>query len=108
MALHIKDHLGHEQCVYVSGGKEDQITKVTSTKDSIVSHSDQEEADTRLILHAVMAAEAGANRIVINSPDTDVLMLLLHHRPRINADELYFYAGKRFMIVSGLLNNVFL
>ena len=103
---HIGEHFVHGQCVYLSGGKGDHITKISNTVESI-GNSDQEEADTRLILHAILAAEGGAKSIVINSPDTDVLMLLLHHRPRIHADRLYFYAGKRFIpvhIIYSILN----
>jgi len=45
-------------------------------------HSDQEEADTRIILHAliVVAATAPAGRtVVVRSPDTDVMILLLSY-----------------------------
>ena len=55
--------------------------------------SNQEEADTRIILHAIHAANRGANKIVVQSPDTDVLVLLLHHRPEIHAREIYFLTG---------------
>ena len=55
--------------------------------------SNQEEADTRLILHGIAAADEGANIIVVRSPDTDVLVLLLHHRPAIHAEEIYFLTG---------------
>lgn len=45
-----------------------------------VSHleSTQEEADTRLLLHAADVQESGFHRTVISSPDTDVLVLLVH------------------------------
>lgn len=56
--------------------------------------SNQEEADTRIILHAVAAANSGANNIVVRSPDTDVLVLLLHHRPDIHAEKIYFLTGR--------------
>ena len=45
--------------------------------------SNQEEPDTRIVLHAIYAANNGSEKIVIpciRSPDTDVLVLLLHHR----------------------------
>ena len=38
-------------------------------------HSTQEEADTRLLLHAKHAADNGAQTIVIQSPDTDVAVI---------------------------------
>ena len=40
--------------------------------------SDQEEADTRLLLNAKHGAET-QNRIVIQSPDTDVAVLIAAH-----------------------------
>ena len=39
--------------------------------------STQEEADTRMILHAIDATERGATSLCIQSPDTDVLVLAL-------------------------------
>ena len=39
----------------------------------------QEEADTKLILHAYYAAKRGASKIDIFSPDTDVFVLAIHH-----------------------------
>ena len=37
-----------------------------------------EEADTWLVLHAAAASKGGFQRIVVSSPDTDVLILLVH------------------------------
>ncbi|MGH0129553.1 UNVERIFIED_CONTAM: hypothetical protein FKN15_014669 [Acipenser sinensis] len=56
--------------------------------------SNQEEADT-IILHVITAAEAGADIIVVCSPDTDVLVLLLHHCPSIKAKEIYLMTGRQ-------------
>lgn len=39
--------------------------------------STQEEADTKIILHAVDATNHGATEISIHSPDTDVIILAL-------------------------------
>ena len=49
--------------------------------------------------HTILAALAGAVKMLssVYSTDTDDLMLLLHHRPRIHADGVYFYAGKWFI-----------
>ena len=41
--------------------------------------SNQEEADTRLILHAIDLAKTH-QRIIIRCDDTDVLVLLLYYR----------------------------
>ena len=39
--------------------------------------SDQEEADTKIVLHALDATANGATEIRIHSPDTDVYILSL-------------------------------
>ena len=42
---------------------------------------------------ARVAAENGADHIVISSPDTDVFVLLLLHRMAISASEVFFFTG---------------
>ena len=48
--------------------------------------SDQEEADTKILLHAVDATASGAKSIKIFSPDTDVFVLALRRYPELCAD----------------------
>jgi len=43
--------------------------------------SDQEEADTKIILHALDVTANGATEIRIHSPDTDVFILVLRCYP---------------------------
>ena len=52
---------------------------------------DHEEADTRLLLHARHASTAH-DRVIIRSPDTDVFILMLGHKPAIPA-AMYFDTG---------------
>ena len=58
--------------------------------------STQEEADTRIILHALYSDKLYQEnnvqgRIVVKSPDTDVLVLLGHYFPNMkNTSELWF------------------
>jgi hypothetical protein len=84
------------QTLCISGGIGDKTFCITREEvrevDSLFSN--QEEADTRLILHAAAAAEEGAHTVVVHSPDTDVLVLLIHHRPAIKAKEIYFLTGR--------------
>jgi hypothetical protein len=54
-------------------------------------YSDHEEADTRLLLHAKQASRTH-DHVVIRSPDTDVLILLLGHKLAIPT-ALYFDTG---------------
>lgn len=54
--------------------------------------SDHEEADTRLLLHAKNAVQDGV-RIIIQSPDTDVLVLCTSLFQEIGCEELWFRTG---------------
>ena len=53
----------------------------------------QEEADTKIILHAVDLAKRGLERIHISSPDTDVFVLAIRRCPMLPA-KTYFVTGK--------------
>ena len=55
--------------------------------------SDQEGADTKILLHAVDATSSGATNIKIFSPDTDVFELALGLCPALCADTS-FVTGK--------------
>ena len=60
----------------------DQVT------DCVDLFSIQEEADTRIILHALHADEqfgmsSVKGRIIIKCSDTDVLVLCVHYYPRV-------------------------
>ena len=52
-------------------------------------HADHQEADTKLLLHAQHAAKDGA-RVVIQSLDTDVLVLSVSQCEEIGCQELWF------------------
>ena len=56
--------------------------------------SNQEEADTKLILHATDAYRRGVSKIDITSADTDVLVLCLGHFERL-ADDTIFVTGSK-------------
>jgi len=62
-------------------------------------YSTQEEADTRIILHSLFAdKQFGYNgvkgRIVVQSSDTDVLLLCLHYYSQmVNTEEIWFQTG---------------
>jgi hypothetical protein len=46
--------------------------------------SSQEEADTRMLLHAVHCADSGYEAVVIASEDTDVFVLCIYHSPLLS------------------------
>lgn len=74
----------------IGGGFEDPTDAVVVTcgrTDPLVElRSDHEEADTRMIFHAWHAKD----RIVIQSPDTDVAALAIHAFQMIQCDEIWF------------------
>ena len=89
-------YLNADQSLYTSGALEDIAIKIQSGYHTEIANlaSNQEEADTRIILHVIAAADAGAKCIVVCSPDTDVLVLLIHHRPLIKAQKIYMLTGR--------------
>jgi len=54
----------------------------------------QEEADTKIILHALNANERGATRLLIFAQDTDVLVLAVRHYPAL-PPESFFMPGNQ-------------
>ncbi len=60
--------------------------------------SNQEEADTRLILHALHASKTGSQAVIVTAEDTDVMIICLafsrniqcirNVEPRIEQDSL--------------------
>ena len=87
--------LKENQVLYISEDFTDRAFRVDSqTAVPFPSlQSNQEEADTRLVLHAALATRLGAQNIIVSSPDTDVLVLLLHHYPSIHAQKVYLFTG---------------
>ena len=64
-----------------------------SKKDMAYLKSDQEEADTKILLHALDASANGATEIQIHSPDTDVFVLSLRRYPDL-CQNTVFITGK--------------
>ena len=84
------------QTLMISGRQDDKMVHVDAIAVTNVPalRSNQEETDTRIIMHTVESARKGAETIVVSSPDTDVLILLLHHRIQIGADRIFFLTGR--------------
>ncbi|XP_053373036.1 uncharacterized protein LOC123541526 [Mercenaria mercenaria] len=85
------------QTVVVSGGLEDKVLSITSECVSYVPDlcTNQEEADTKMLLHSKYAADEGAQTLTICSPDTDVLLLLLHHFNALTIPRVFFRTGRK-------------
>ena len=55
-----------------------EVTGEGSVEEECVQlNSNHEEADTRIVLHAIFSANNGAKSIVIHCSDTDVLVLFI-------------------------------
>ena len=76
LAKNVKDNANGRQVV-VAWGTECEATH----RDVRHLRSTQEEADTKIILHALDASAQGATQLSIYSPDTDVLVLALRRYP---------------------------
>ena len=70
---------GNERCFVVSWGCECAATSQRTEH----LQSNHEEADTKLILHAIDATTHGATELNIHSPDTDVLALAIRRYPEL-------------------------
>lgn len=75
--------LDNNEKLIIAGGFENPkhvflITKNDDRKNLFSLNSNQEETDTRIILHVLAEVEHG-NSIVVKSVDTDVFVLLLHY-----------------------------
>lgn len=77
IALYASEIVDSGKTVFVSGGFGLKTLKITHYCVLFVEelHSNQEEADTRLILHAKNCSLHGSKSVVVISPDTDVLVL---------------------------------
>ena len=63
-------------------------------------HSNQEEADTKLLRHALDATASGATSICIHSPDTDLFVLSLRHYPELCEDTAFITGvGNRHRVI---------
>ena len=108
-------HLRESTQLVIGGGLKDGERCVAITRDSCVDvedlKSNQEEADTRMLLHAKYAAgQCQEEKIVIQSPDTDVLVLSAAHFEDIASKELWFRTGVkdrlRFVPVHDVCQNL--
>lgn len=81
---------------FVDGKKAVSITRSHPIEAVEDLKSNHKEADTRMILHAAFAAQQSpAATIVVQSPDTDVLILCISHFTNIGCEELWFRTGVR-------------
>ena len=79
-----------ESCSKISVDAQGSISSSTVLE----LRSNQEEADTRVFLHALHASDAAHQQILIKSSDTDVEVLACYFREYISAD-IFLLCGTR-------------
>lgn len=64
----------------------------------MLSPCEQEEADTRMMLHLYHAAQHGYTKVYLRTVDTDVIVLCIYHFSKMDLSELWigFGTGKNF------------
>jgi len=94
----IPSRLSPYQTVVLAGGFHERslVYRITASVTNVELSlcSDHEEADTRLLLHTKHAATTHP-RIVIQSPDTDVVVLSVAHFQDLPCHELWIKTGTR-------------
>ena len=82
LSEHLIANAPQEKVIVVAGGFSDRKEAQSSNQlvDSSLLCADHEEADTRLVLHAIVNS---CDTVVVSARDTDVLLLLVAHLPSI-------------------------
>ena len=85
----------------ISTHEQSALASPASTDVSGVSPCSHEEADTRLILHAADCVCNGYERVLVQTVDTDVLVLAVANFSEMHAAELWvaFGTGKHFKMI---------
>ena len=77
------------------------------TSDISSPRARHEEADTRLILHAI---QSQSNMVVVSARNTDVLLLLVSHFPRVQCTTLWMMSGtsekQKYVPIEAVYNNL--
>lgn len=109
--------LGDNEFLIIAGGFENPkhvflITKNDDPKNIYSLNSNQEEADTRIILHVLAEVDHG-NSILVKSVDTDVLLLLLHYystAQELSSCQLFIQLGhsknKRYIAIHDIVEKL--
>ena len=111
---HISSQELHHGQVLVLGGGFKECNKAVLVVKGLIRpfrplQSDHEEADTRMILHAHDASQ-DHDRVVIQSPDTDVAVLATHFFHSLACKQLWFRTGVkdklRFIPIHSLVESL--
>ena len=102
-------HAPSDKEIVVAGGFREETEVRSSRRETNLTHleSTHEEADTRLVLHAV---HSKFNTVVVSSRNTDVLLLLVSHFKRAKCEQLWMMSGtskkRRYIPIGAVFNNL--
>ena len=89
-AQHAPEFMKPNEKFVVAGGFASREMAVFIEKDKTSYpkslESSHEEADSRIVFHAAEAVKAGYSKIIVDTPDTDVLILLVHFAKAIGGE----------------------
>jgi len=94
---HASEQLPYGKSIILAGGFSDRKIVMGVGTDSVFTldslQSTQDEADTRMLLHAVSLSSVN-QRIIVRCDDTNVLVLLIHYFNRgLLAKEVFMFTG---------------
>ena len=77
--INTKAQLINEQFEVIVSGCDD--FPVSSSHNRMIAYlsTSHEKADTKIVMHALYAHAQGFERVVVNTRDTDILILLIHN-----------------------------
>ncbi|CAH1154985.1 unnamed protein product [Phaedon cochleariae] len=92
LSQEVLQHVFNDIEVVVSGGliHEEDVRSTNPESDVSSLAATHEEADTRVVLHAV---HSDADNIVIMARDTDICLLLIHHFDKMTSSKVWMMSG---------------
>ncbi|CAB4044517.1 Hypothetical predicted protein, partial [Paramuricea clavata] len=109
LSEHLIANAPQEKVIVVAGGFSDGKEAQLSSQlvDPYLLCGDHEEADTRLVLHAVVNS---CDTVVVSARDTDVLLLLVAHLPSMPSPNVWMIAGtaarRKFFNIRAISENL--
>ncbi|KAL5011200.1 hypothetical protein ScPMuIL_011718, partial [Solemya velum] len=98
-----------DQEIVVAGGfkQEQEVRSSKNTTDLTHLRARHEEADTRMVLHAL---NCQSSTVVVSSKDTDVLVLLVSYYPHFQCEHLWMLSGtakkRKYIPIDAVFNNL--
>ena len=109
LSEHLIANAPQEKVIVVAGGFSDGKEAQSSNQlvDPSLLCADHEEADTRLVLHAIVNS---CDTVVVSARDTDVLLLLVAHLPSMPSANVWMMAGtaarRKFFNIRAISENL--